>query len=248
MKIQQSVKRLAKFILYVLGRRPDEFGLLPDSEGYLKIKELLKALSEEEGWRHVRRSHLDEILLTDSDPGIEIEGGRIRARSRQHLPKTRPADAPPKLLYTCVRRRAYGRVQAKGLHPAGGQKVILTVDPEMALRLGRRKDNPPVMLTVQVQASLDSGTRYAQFGEHLYLADFIPAGCFQGPPLPREKPAVDKKAAKPQRLMPTDAGTFHPDPFKIGIPTEKPSKKEKGKKRKDPAWKKERRRRRKEEW
>ena len=45
---QRSPKQLAKFFNYVLGRRPDEFGLVTDKEGFVKIKELIKATNEEE--------------------------------------------------------------------------------------------------------------------------------------------------------------------------------------------------------
>ena len=77
---KQSTKQLAKFIGYMLGRQPDEFGLVLEHDGYVKIKELLKTLSEEEGWRYVRRSDLNEILLTLPDPPFEIHDDTIVQR------------------------------------------------------------------------------------------------------------------------------------------------------------------------
>jgi len=65
---------------YILARRPDEFGLVTDKEGFIKVKDLLKALSEEEGLSYVRRAHLDEILITLPDPSFEIVGNTIRAK------------------------------------------------------------------------------------------------------------------------------------------------------------------------
>ena len=64
MSKRKSSEKLAKFLHYVLGRHPDEFGLVPDADGWVKIKELLNALSEESGWGYVRTSHLNEIMLT----------------------------------------------------------------------------------------------------------------------------------------------------------------------------------------
>ena len=40
MSQQRSPKQLAKFLNYVLGRRPDEFGLVMDKDGFVKIKDL----------------------------------------------------------------------------------------------------------------------------------------------------------------------------------------------------------------
>ncbi|MBW1849659.1 MAG: RNA 2'-phosphotransferase [Deltaproteobacteria bacterium] len=95
MKINHYIKRnmgakrlpkdLAKFLLYVLGRRPDEFGLVTDPDGFVKIKELLKAVNEEEGWGYVRIGHLDEVVITVSDAFIEIEGDSIRAINQDSL-------------------------------------------------------------------------------------------------------------------------------------------------------------------
>ena len=66
MKHSRQVDKLEKLLTYILGRRPDEFGLVPGPDGYVKIKDLLKALSEEPGWRHVRRSHLREVTFLKS--------------------------------------------------------------------------------------------------------------------------------------------------------------------------------------
>ena len=55
MKKTKSTQILAKFIAYILERRPDEFGLVTDKEGFVKIKELLKAITEEKEWKYELR-------------------------------------------------------------------------------------------------------------------------------------------------------------------------------------------------
>ena len=40
----RSPQKLAKFIAYILGHKPDEFGLVLEKDGFVKIKEFLKAL------------------------------------------------------------------------------------------------------------------------------------------------------------------------------------------------------------
>ena len=35
-----ELKKQAKFLAYILGVHPDEFGLVPDKEGFVKIKDL----------------------------------------------------------------------------------------------------------------------------------------------------------------------------------------------------------------
>ncbi len=202
---QKSAKELAKFLAYVLGRGPDEFGLVMDAQGYCKIKDLLKALNEEAGWRHVRRASIDEILITLPDPPVEILEDRIRAVNREHLPQIKPASNLPKLLYTCIRQKAHHHVPDKGIFPLGGVPfVILAPDREMAQRLGRRFDQSPIMLTVQVAQAQAMGVAFQSFGERLFLSAFLPPGSFTAPPLPKvkedtaKKKEVGEEAAKPK--------------------------------------------------
>ena len=208
MKKTKSTEILAKFIAYILERRPDEFGLVVDSQGYIKIKELLKALNEESGFRHVRRPHLNEILCSIANPPFEIVDNRIRAKHRDHLPRPDVARDLPKLLYTYVRRKAHPVVADKGIFPSGHHQVVLSPDRDLAERMGKRSDPAPVILTVHVQKSIDQGVRFYQAGELLFLAAFIPAECFSGPPLPKEKPEKLKQEQKISIKQPEAAGSF----------------------------------------
>lgn len=212
-----KIQQLAKTLAYVLGRRPDEFGLLPDAEGYVKIKELLQAFSELDGWRHVRQNDLNELLLVIDAPPVEIDGSRIRARDRSQLPAASYCPDPPKLLYTCVREKAYPHVIEKGILPTAHAHVLCSPDPSMADRIGRRKSPHPVRLTIHTQKSTDHGVVFYCFGESLFLADHIPPEDFTGPPLPKKEPA--KETASPpagNRLSEkTIAGTFTVTPEMI---------------------------------
>jgi putative RNA 2'-phosphotransferase len=242
MKPELSVQRLAKLLSYVLGRRPDEFGLVPDARGYVRIKELLQAVCEEDGWRHVRRGHIDEVLLTLSQPGIEVDGDRIRAQDRERLTPPAPDDAPPGQLYTCVRQKAYPHVLDKGIFPAGREHVVLSADRDIARRIGRRRDNRPVVLTVHTRRSQESGTVFLRAGDTLYLADRIPADAFHGPALPKERPDTQRRIEPGPLPKRGEAGTFVLDPTKVDGPRGPGAG---GKKQGEPDWKKNRRRARK---
>lgn len=211
MSLQRTPKQLAKFLDYVLSRRPDEFGLVTDENGFVKLKDLLKAVNEEEGFGYVRRASIDEIMLSVPDHSFEISDNLIRSTRRDQLPRHRYADDPPKLLYTCVRRKAYPHVHEKGILPAGYARVILSSSPEMAERIGRRNDHSAVLLTVQVQTAVDQNVDFFQAGEGIFLAEFIPAQCFTGPPLPKEKPVPPKAADQSARQQQPPAGSYFID-------------------------------------
>ncbi|UCD88587.1 MAG: RNA 2'-phosphotransferase [Desulfobacterales bacterium] len=233
---RKSAKQLAKFIAYVLGRKPGEFGLVADDNGYIKIKEFLKAICEEEGFRYVRRSHIDEILVSLTNPPIEIHNNYIRAIYRDNLPQQKPTQNLPKLLYTCVRKKAYPLVLVKGIRPMDFNKVILSSTPQMAERIGKRKDQSPVLLTVQTQKSMAQGIIFYAAGETLFLAESIHIGCFTGPSLPKQKTPVIKQEAPADQALPKYPGSFIVE--KHNIDDRKKTYQQK-KKRKKAAWKKE---------
>lgn len=230
---QGPAEQFAKLCEYILGRRPDEFGLVPDENGFVKTREFLKAVSETDGWRHIRQSHINEILLVCREPTVELESGRIRALNRGQLPQRRPCQPPPKLLYTCVRKKAYPVVLEKGIRPTYQPEVICSDNIEMAERIGRRRSPAPVLLTIHAGRAADHNVRFLQAGEGLYITDYIPPDIFTGPPLPKE-PEKPAKAEKP--VQPPQPGTFMMTPEK---PKTKPAKSK-------PKWKKDKKRTRKD--
>jgi len=230
MRQQKSLKQLSKLIGYILGRKPDEFGLVTDPDGFVKIKELLKAICEEDTWKYVRRAHIEEILITLPNPLIEIKENRIRATDRDNLPDHALAANPPKLLYTCVRRKAHPMVMEKGIFPMGHPHVILSSSRDMAERMGKRSDRMPVVLTINTTKMVDQRESFYRAGDSLYLAATVPPGCFTGPPAPKQKAEVKKDASpeveKKQRL----SGSFLIDFTNVSDPKRTPPRRKKSEK------------------
>jgi len=244
----KELNRLAKFLFYVLGHHPDEFGLVPDSQGFVKLKELLKAVNEEAQWRYLRKSHLNELCISHTKPPIEIVDNLIRAVDRNQLPTPIFSIDYPKLLYTCVRTKAYPSVLEKGILPMGRPWIILASERDMALRMGRRFDPSPVLLTINVQQAINTQVKFLTFGKSLFLAPQIPTGCFIGPSIPKEKRNKKEKTETVQPISPPERGSFFLDLNREGSPLN-PKKNIKGKK--DKGWKEARRkekRRRKNDW
>jgi putative RNA 2'-phosphotransferase len=204
----RSLEQLAKLLSYILGRNPAEFGLVPNPDGFVKIKDFLKAVSEEDGLKYVRRSNINEILMTLPESPIEIIGNNIRAKHRHAKPSNIPAQNLPKLLFTCVRRKAYPSVLENGIRPMGFSHVILSSDPEMAQRIGRRRDPAPIQLVIQTAISMEKGIEFYGAGETLYLAESILPGCFTGPPLPKYKEPATKRDTNDEPELDRMPGSF----------------------------------------
>jgi putative RNA 2'-phosphotransferase len=215
-KSQIRVTDLSRFLIYILAHRPDEFGLVPDGNGFITMKELIRAIHEEPGWGYVRESHIREVLIGKGRELFVWEEDRLRAvDKRWQLDLQTPSENTPKILFVAIRRKAHVQVMKKGLF--SDRPLVLSPDRDMALRIGRRRDQKPILLEVLTGPAQQQGISFHAFGE-LYLAKEIPAEFISGPPVPEEirepqPPKKEKSVPQPSILS---AGTFvldvHRDP------------------------------------
>jgi putative RNA 2'-phosphotransferase len=191
MSHRHQVIALRKLIAYILQHRPDEFGLVLDEEGFISLKELQQAITEEDTWSYVRRSHIIEAISDGNREQFELTDDRIRDALFTPIPYE-PA-LTPKILYQGIRRRAYPHILRQGLAPQGRTYCILATSPELARRMGRRRDPDPILVEIQAQRACEKGVIFYQANPLIYLANHIPPSHIMGPPvskvLPEQKPA-----------------------------------------------------------
>ena len=203
----RKVEILSRLMVYILGNRPDESGLVPDREGYVDMKELLKALHEEPNMGYVRESHVKEVLLWDKDKNFQIEGKKIRhAKANPYsFNENQGMVVPPKILFKGVKRKAYPHILKFGLLPGNKEYVSMAKDKDFAIRIAKRIDHKPVLLEIKAGSAMKKGVNIIPFGDYLFLAENVPAEFIQGPPLPKETPS-DKEPSKKE--MDKSPGTF----------------------------------------
>ena len=183
---QIKVDNLSRLISYILGHKPDEFGLVPDREGFVTYKELLWAINEEPGWGYVKMGHINEVLLGKERTLFQPEEKRIRALDRRwHLDLQHPSLSLPKLLFIAVRRKAHAHVMDKGLRSTGDTFIVSSPDRDTAVKIGRRKDQNPVLMDIMASAAQEEGVSFYSFGS-LFLTNEVPAKFIYGPPISPE--------------------------------------------------------------
>ena len=235
---QNRVDSLCRLLTYILGHRPDEFGLVPDKDGYITYKELLQAIHEESNWHYVRSSHINEVLLGRDRRLFQTDEKRIRVLDRRWQVDLNGAQQPlPKVLFTPVRRKAHPIVMEKGLRASEGRYLVLSPDKEMGLRIGKRHDHAPVLLEILASTAESKHVLFNSFG-CLYLSPGIPAEFISGPPVSREilESRKEKESKKETtKIKPVD---FAPGTFVLDAARDPDLRRRaKGKKRK--GWKEE---------
>ncbi|MEW6260837.1 MAG: RNA 2'-phosphotransferase [Thermodesulfobacteriota bacterium] len=206
-----TLRTLIRTMSYILGRHPDAYGLIPEENGFVRLRHLLHALHEEEGFRHIREVDILEVVHQEGKSLFEVRDGWIRTMDQARVPSILECSQPPKVLYTCVRRKGYGTVLADGIRPTAYRYVWLVPDSERACRLGRRIDSKPVVIAVHTKTAIEAGGRFLIMGE-LYLSTYLPKGSLMGPPF--EKVIQQKKddiPTKPDKSIPEDVGGFRID-------------------------------------
>ncbi|RLB25536.1 MAG: hypothetical protein DRG73_01550 [Deltaproteobacteria bacterium] len=204
---KRRVDNLSRLMRYILETRPDEFGLVPDKEGYIGLKELLKAINEEPNMAYVRESHIREVLLYNRDGSFEITEKKIRSIKRNFalIDKDQDRVHPPKTLYKGIKRKTYPFILKSGLLPGSNGHVVMTKDKDLAIRTAQRLDQKPIILEIKAGVAAENGISFFLFGDSVYLSDKIPAQFISGPPLPKELPAKKETVDKEREII---SGSF----------------------------------------
>lgn len=232
-KRQIRVDDLTRLLSYILGHRPDEFGLAPEPEGFISYKELLWAVHEESGWGYVKEADIREVLMGEGRTLFDYDESRIRAVDRRWVIETAFGENLPKILYTAVRKRAHGHAMEKGL--VSERYLVLSPDPEFALKIGRRKDPEAVALEILTSMALERGGSFLFLGD-VYLSKEIPAGCITGPPV-REEAAPGRKIEKEEKERPgRRESDFMPGSFLLDLQRD-PAPHRAGKGKRAKSWK-----------
>jgi putative RNA 2'-phosphotransferase len=212
---------------------------VPNSDGFVPLKELLQAVKEEEGWSYVRQADIREVLMIQ--PGrFEVVDDQIRLPPQDVLGPLmdRGSVSPPEILYHGARQKAYPHILERGLSPTRYPYVCLAAHEQLALRIGRRRDPQPVLITVHAGRAYKAGISFSRVGELVYLVTSLPPAYLEGPPLPRETtPPPPKKRPEEKSYKP--AGSFEIDLRSI------PRRLREERERRSESWKKEARRYRK---
>ncbi len=174
-----SLKRLSKFLAYMLRHQPERFGLTLDAQGVTNLDAVWQAVVHRFGSRYTWEDLMQVVAAgSDGKKRFEIVGHRIRAlyghNRRLGIINYGPAVKPPEVLYHGTSPRALKNIREQGLLPQKRQMVHLALSPERALQVGKRHAAQPVLLRIRAQDAFAHGIPFYHPEEQHYLAPHIP--------------------------------------------------------------------------
>ncbi|CAM3134363.1 RNA 2'-phosphotransferase [Stackebrandtia soli] len=183
---EQELVKLSKRLSRVLRHRPETIGITLDSQGWVDVPDLLKALSRT-GTR-VTPEQLAEVVERNDKKRFALEDGRIRARQGHSLDVDLglPETEPPPVLYHGTVRRHLDSIRAHGLLRGNRHHVHLSSDTATARTVGSRR-GLPVVLTVHAGRMAADGAAFHVTDNGVWLTEYVPVAYLAdatGTPLP----------------------------------------------------------------
>ena len=145
----------------------------------MPVVQLIHALNESGEYKEtITKDDILHIIKISEKKRHELKDGIIRALYGHTVPShiRKELVVPPDILYHGTSHKAYEIIMDSGLKPMSRQYVHLSTDTDTAVRVGKRRDKKPVILTVDAKRAYADGVIfYASGYEKVILADFVPA-------------------------------------------------------------------------
>jgi putative RNA 2'-phosphotransferase len=170
-------ERLSRTLSMMLRHDPSRFGLVLDGDGWASLPDVLVALrAADSEWSNLSREDLERMIAAATKQRHQVSGNLIRALYGHSTPDEISHDvaSPPAVLYHGTSPDAWTLIQFEGLRPMRRQFVHLSVDPETAQVVGRRKARVPVVLRVRALDAHYEGVSFMVGNDRVWLVSHVP--------------------------------------------------------------------------
>lgn len=179
-----NLKRLSKFLALILRHKPDDFGILLDSQGFTDLG-VVQAIIEKQYPNSYSSEDLAKVVAGDQTEKkrYEIVGNKIRAMYGHGLinPIEYPPAEPPDLLYHGTNPEAVSAIRKEGLKSLKRQYVHLTTNLKIAQSVAARRTKQLVILTIHAQDAYHAGYVFYHAEAQHYLVQQLPPDYIEFP-------------------------------------------------------------------
>jgi putative RNA 2'-phosphotransferase len=176
---QNRLVTISKYLSKYLRHEPHNIGLQLDSQGWVKVDELLNACRKYNF--PISKKELNEVVKTNDKQRFSFDdtGTRIRANQGHSIkidldlePRT-----PPDTLYHGTVAKFLVSIQQEGLKKMSRHHVHLSSDVETARKVGQRRGKP-VILTINALKMHQDGYQFFLSDNGVWLVDSVPPEYF----------------------------------------------------------------------
>ena len=169
-----ELRRLSRFLSFVLRHHPERIGLRLDRGGWADVTELIDRASVAGVPLDV--ATLSEIVASNDKQRFALDptGNRIRASQGHSIPVDLGlvVTAAPGVLFHGTGEAAVASIMAEGLTPKGRHHVHLSPDVTVATAVGRRHGRPAVFEVDSGRMQAD-GQEFYRSANGVWLTDLV---------------------------------------------------------------------------
>ncbi|WP_038055528.1 hypothetical protein [Thermodesulfobacterium hydrogeniphilum] len=176
---------LLKFLTYLLAYHPEEFGLIPDNNGFFKIKEIFQVLIFTKKFKKVNLQTLKQVFSYYYRDFFEFleNFNLVKAKNTFYSP---PVKINLSQIYnfnnfwSFVKPKIWLKISIDGIWKPYNQKIPLFADKELAENWAKVKG----ALVIQINPKfISEDTEVLQFGDNIFLVEKLPYSALKGPPI-----------------------------------------------------------------
>ncbi len=169
-----KLDKLSVFISLVLRHQPDAAGIQLDEHGWANVDELIEGISKT--GRTIDMDILEEIVRTDNKQRYSFNDDKTLIRANQGhsilVDVELEEKQPPQYLYHGTADRFLDSIMAEGLKPMSRLYVHLSVDEEMAMKVGKRHGKP-VVLKIKTEEMWKDGIKFYLSQNGVWLTKYV---------------------------------------------------------------------------
>ena len=170
-------KKLSKLLSYILRHHPEKFNLALEPNGWVDIEILISILRKKPRWSRLTVSDIEKVMELSDKIRYEIKDNKIRAAYGHSIPVeiSNPLTIPPEYLYHGTTKTAAEIIKIEGLKSCERLYVHLSQEKEIALKVGKRRDDNPVLIKVMAAKAFNDKIAFYKSSDGIWLSDDIPS-------------------------------------------------------------------------
>jgi len=173
--MNQAIVNKSKFLSLVLRHKPEQIGLVLDSNGWANVDEILQKMEMDFETLQMIVDTNDKKRFTFNEDKSKIRANQ--GHSLQSVDLQLEKQMPPEYLFHGTAIRFLDSIKVEGLTKQSRQHVHLSMNVETALKVGQRHGKP-VVLKIFSKKMFDDGYEFYLSDNNVWLTDHVPTKYF----------------------------------------------------------------------
>ena len=175
-----ELEKLGRTLAGIL--RHGRFELDMDSQGFVRIKDIVSAVKENNHRMHwLRPHHIIALAETDPKGRYQVSGDLVRATYGHtvQLDLKLDTDNIPDELYYPTTEEEVDIILETGILPSDRSMVHLSLSYDDAYRAGTVRVDDPIILAIDTDACFDAGYDIGKAAKTVFLCKQVPPECLR---------------------------------------------------------------------